>query len=151
MYSVLKTKEVKHVGSVKSVKCPFISRNVSRNTTQKHHFRRVLTFSTLFWKFKKKIFSSLFFINIFVWTYILMQWTDLVGHLNLNVVFTHRVFKSELIGLRLRHSESKWQTDLHLLDTYSGPSIAPPVAILHDSVWHDATCTMSEATATVGM
>jgi hypothetical protein len=33
-----KTKEVKHVGSVKNVKCPFISRNVSRNTTQKHHF-----------------------------------------------------------------------------------------------------------------
>jgi hypothetical protein len=49
-------------------------------------------------KIKKKIFSSLFFINIFVWTYILMQWTDLVGHLNLSAVFTHRVFKSELIG-----------------------------------------------------
>jgi hypothetical protein len=32
-------KDVKHVGSVKSVKCPFISQNVSRNTTQKHHFR----------------------------------------------------------------------------------------------------------------
>jgi hypothetical protein len=28
-----KTKEVKHVGSVKSVKCPFISQNVSRNST----------------------------------------------------------------------------------------------------------------------
>jgi hypothetical protein len=50
----------------------------------------------------KKIFSSLFFINIFVWTYIFMQWTDLVGHLNLSAVFTHRVFKSELIGLRLK-------------------------------------------------
>jgi hypothetical protein len=30
-----KTKEVKHVGSMKSVKCPFISRNVSKNTTKK--------------------------------------------------------------------------------------------------------------------
>jgi hypothetical protein len=29
-----------------------------------------------------------------------MQWTDLFGHLNLSAVFTHRVFKSELIGLR---------------------------------------------------
>jgi uncharacterized membrane protein len=28
-----------------------------------------------------------------------MQWTDLVGHLNLSAVFTHTVFKSELIGL----------------------------------------------------
>jgi hypothetical protein len=28
-----------------------------------------------------------------------MQWTDLVGHLNLSAVFTHRVLKSELIGL----------------------------------------------------
>jgi hypothetical protein len=28
-----------------------------------------------------------------------MQWTDQVGHLNLSAVFTHRVFKSELIGL----------------------------------------------------
>jgi hypothetical protein len=34
-----KTKEVKRVGSVKSVKCPFMSRNVSRNTIQKHNFR----------------------------------------------------------------------------------------------------------------
>jgi hypothetical protein len=49
---------------------------------------------------KKKIFSSLFYINIFVWNYIFMQWTALVGHLNLGAVFTHRVFKSELIGLR---------------------------------------------------
>jgi hypothetical protein len=49
---------------------------------------------------EKKIFSSLFFINIFAWTYIFMQWTDLVGHLNLSAVFTRRVFKSELIGLR---------------------------------------------------
>jgi hypothetical protein len=48
---------------------------------------------------KKKIFSSLFYINIFVWTYIFMQWTDLVGHLNLSAGFTLRVFKSELIGL----------------------------------------------------
>jgi hypothetical protein len=32
-------KKVKHVGIVKSVKCPFISKNVSRDTTQKHHFR----------------------------------------------------------------------------------------------------------------
>jgi hypothetical protein len=29
-----------------------------------------------------------------------MQWTDLVRHLNLSAVFTLRVFKSELIGLR---------------------------------------------------
>jgi hypothetical protein len=42
------TKEVKHVGSVKSVKCPFISQNVSRSTTHKHNFRSVLTFNTLF-------------------------------------------------------------------------------------------------------
>jgi hypothetical protein len=28
-----------------------------------------------------------------------MQWTDVVRHLNLSAVFTHRVFKSELIGL----------------------------------------------------
>jgi hypothetical protein len=48
---------------------------------------------------KRKIFTSLFFINIFVWTYIFMQWTDLVGNLNLSAVFTHRLFKSELIGL----------------------------------------------------
>jgi hypothetical protein len=33
-----KTKEMKHAGSVKSVKCPFIYQNVSRNTIQKHHF-----------------------------------------------------------------------------------------------------------------
>jgi hypothetical protein len=96
-----KTKEVKHFGSVKSVKCPFIFRNVSRNTTQKHHFRWALTFNTLFWKLKKKNFGNLFLINVFVWTYIFMQWTDLVGHLNLSAVFTHRVFKSELIGLML--------------------------------------------------
>jgi hypothetical protein len=38
--------------------------------------------------------------NIFVWTYIFMQWTDLVGHLYLSAVFTHRGFKSELIGLK---------------------------------------------------
>jgi hypothetical protein len=28
-----------------------------------------------------------------------MQWTDIVGHLNLIAVFTHREFKSELTGL----------------------------------------------------
>jgi hypothetical protein len=50
-------------------------------------------------KIEKKIISSLFFINIFVWSYIFMQWTDLVGHLNLSAVFTHRVIKSELIRL----------------------------------------------------
>jgi hypothetical protein len=49
---------------------------------------------------KKKVFSSFFFITIFVWTYIFMQWTDIVGHLNLSAVFTHRVFKPELIGLK---------------------------------------------------
>jgi hypothetical protein len=37
--------QVKHVGSVKSVKCPFISRNVSKNTTQKRHFRRVRSYN----------------------------------------------------------------------------------------------------------
>jgi hypothetical protein len=49
----------------------------------------------------------------------------------------------------LRLSESKWQTVLHLLGTYSGPSVAPPVTILHDSVWHGATCSISETTGTV--
>jgi hypothetical protein len=34
-----------------------------------------------------------------------MQWTDLVGHLNLSAVFTHRVFKSELIGLIVYNSQ----------------------------------------------
>jgi hypothetical protein len=33
-----------------------------------------------------------------------MQWTDLVGHLNLSAVCTHKVFISELIGL-IRLSE----------------------------------------------
>jgi hypothetical protein len=33
-----------------------------------------------------------------------MQRTDLVGHLNLSAVFTHRVFKSELIGL-IKHGD----------------------------------------------
>jgi hypothetical protein len=28
-----------------------------------------------------------------------MQWTDVVGHLNLSAVFTHSVLKLELIGL----------------------------------------------------
>jgi hypothetical protein len=34
-----------------------------------------------------------------------MQWTDLVGHLSISAVFTHKVFKSELIGLRGRLTE----------------------------------------------
>jgi hypothetical protein len=34
-----------------------------------------------------------------------MQWTDLVGHLNLSAVFTHGVFKSELIGLKTEHKK----------------------------------------------
>jgi hypothetical protein len=36
-----------------------------------------------------------------------MQWTDLVGHLNLSAVFTHRVFKSELTGLTVSSQDVK--------------------------------------------
>jgi hypothetical protein len=39
-----------------------------------------------------------------------MQWTDLVGHLNLSTVFTYTVSKSELTGLREEHRLRVFET-----------------------------------------
>jgi hypothetical protein len=101
MYSVLKTKQKRSETCWQCEKCE-VPLHIPKcfkeyHTETSFYVSTYIQYTVL--KIKKKIFSTLLFINIFVWTYIFMQWTDLVGHLNLSALFTHRVFKSELIGL----------------------------------------------------